>query len=118
MKFSAYGYEKYHEAAVVQFEAPEKAVQCVNITADYLSKLIEAVKTFKEAQSAYLELSGQTRRDICRLKAFSDSMTGLKDVLLQYASHISVYKDDVRSMKVLPGFQMLLANIGQFEIMI
>jgi len=118
MTFSACGYEKYHEAALVQFENPEKAIQCISVTAEYLSKLIDAVNTFKEAQQAYLTLSGQTHRDIYRLEAFANSMTSLKDVLSQHASHISVYRDDAGSMKVLPSFQMLLANINSFEIMV
>lgn len=118
MKLSAYGYKKYHEAAVIQFESPERAVQCVNITIDYISKLINDVNKFKIAQEAYLNLSGQTHRDIYRLDAFDLSMANLKNTVTQLAEHITKQADDIGNMNVLPSWQMLVSNADRFEIIV
>ncbi len=118
IKFGSYGYNKYHEAAVVQFETPKKSVQYLSETLKYLSKLINEVETFKETHEAYLKLCGQTRVDIVRLEAFRSSMIGLKDKIADISKHISAEASDIKNMKVIPSWQMLISNIDKFEVLV
>lgn len=118
IKLGSYGYNNYHEAALLQFEAPKKSAQCLNNTAEYLLKLINDVESFKEMHQAYLNLCGQTRVDIVRLEAFCSSMSVLKEKIVDISEHILAQSNDIKNMKVIPSWQMLISNIDKFEIIV
>lgn len=115
MRLCGHGYRKYHEAAVKQFDNQKESIQCLNSVIEYISKLISDVNEFKEAQSKYLSMAGQTKLDLIRLEAFANSMGSFSNKIMELSNHIDEYKDDIDNMYVLPGWHFLMLNVDKFE---
>lgn len=104
IRLGSYGYQHYHNAALVQFEDLKQSKKEIKEAAKYCESLIEAVADYGKYQKIALEDCGQTKRDLKMLDNTQKNLKNLKSDMLSLAKGL----DKKCHSAVLPSMKLLI----------